>query len=434
MPDGTGEKTCFVVMGFGEKTDFQSNPQRVLNLNKTFEFIIKPACEECGVECIRADTIIHSTVIDKPMYEQLLGADLVIADLSTSNANAIYELGVRHALRPHTTIVLAENNFKFPFDFSHLSMLMYEHLGKTIGFEEVLRVKDELKKKITHLLQQPEVDSPVFLFLPALAEKRAEKQEVKKAAEVALTTLVAPVSDESFAQLMDEFRKAKTEAREPTDWMDVIVPLKKLQKMQANDPYIVQQLALATYKSEIPNKMNALVKAKEILGVLAPSTSSDVETVGLWGAVHKRLWEEGKDPADLDQAIRAYERGYYLKNDHYNGINFAFLLDVRASRSTGEEAIADRVRARRMRAELIEDCQRLLALADDPQLAKLPPEERRRASEDRFWVLATKVEALVGLRHPDAEAELQAAIAKAPEPWMADTMVKQIEKLRALLP
>ena len=116
MPNTKANKTCFVVMGFGEKTDFQSNPQRVLNLNKTFEYIIQPAVEESGLECIRADKIIHSTVIDKPMYEQLLEADLVIADLSTSNANAIYELGVRHALRPHTTIVMAESNFKFPFD------------------------------------------------------------------------------------------------------------------------------------------------------------------------------------------------------------------------------------------------------------------------------------------------------------------------------
>jgi hypothetical protein len=64
MPDTNAKKTCFVVMGFGEKTDFQSNPQRVLNLNKTFEYIIQPAAEESGLKCIRADKIIHSTVID----------------------------------------------------------------------------------------------------------------------------------------------------------------------------------------------------------------------------------------------------------------------------------------------------------------------------------------------------------------------------------
>ena len=419
MPDKSVKKTCFVVMGFGEKTDFQSNPQRVLNLNKTFEYIIQPAVEESGLECIRADTIIHSTVIDKPMYEQLLKADLVIADLSTSNANAIYELGVRHALRPHTTIVMAESNFKFPFDLSHLTILMYEHLGKEIGYGEVVRVKAELKKKIAHLLDNPDVDSPVFLFLPSLAEKLAEEEVVMKAAVPA--PAAAPVSKESFAELMENFRKAKAEVKKPIDWMPVIRFLKALQKMQTNDPYIIQQLALATYKSEIPDKIQALWKAKDILMPLAPSTSSNAETVGLWGAVHKRLWEERKEKADLDQGIRAYERGYFFKNDHYNGINFAFLLDVRASLTAGDEAVADRVRARRIRGEILDLCNQSL-------------KSGTLLGDDAFWVLATKVEALVGLRDPDAEPELAAAVAKAPQPWMAETLVEQIGKLKALLP
>src|SRR5437762_6765240 len=131
---------CFVIMGFGEKTDIQSNPQRVLNLNRTYDNIIKPAVEEAGLTCVRADEIIHSTVIDKPMYENLRDADLVIADLSTSNANALYELGVRHALRPHTTIVIAEDKFAFPFDLNHVSITTYEHLGKEVRFREVMRM------------------------------------------------------------------------------------------------------------------------------------------------------------------------------------------------------------------------------------------------------------------------------------------------------
>jgi hypothetical protein len=86
---------CFVIMGFCEKTDFQSNPQRVSNPDKTYENIIKPAVE-AGLDCVRAQEIIHSTVIDEPMYDNLLSADLVVANLSTANVNAAYELGVRH--------------------------------------------------------------------------------------------------------------------------------------------------------------------------------------------------------------------------------------------------------------------------------------------------------------------------------------------------
>jgi hypothetical protein len=90
--------TCFVVMGFGKKTDFETG--RVLDLDASYQALIKPAVEAAGLKCIRADEIKHSGLIDDPMYEQLLTADVVVADLSTSNRNAIYELGVRHALRP----------------------------------------------------------------------------------------------------------------------------------------------------------------------------------------------------------------------------------------------------------------------------------------------------------------------------------------------
>ena len=84
--------------------------------------------------------------------------------------------------------------------------------------------------------------------------------------------------------------------------------------MQPDDPYILQQLALATYKFQQPDKKTSLVNAKNILNALAPRTSSDAETVGIWGAIHKRLWDEGKNREDLDEAVRAYARGYYIKD------------------------------------------------------------------------------------------------------------------------
>jgi hypothetical protein len=80
-------------MGFGKKTDYATG--RVLDLDKSYSYIIKPAAEEAGIACKRADEIVHSGTIDVPMFEQLLTADVVIADVSTSNPNAFYELGVR---------------------------------------------------------------------------------------------------------------------------------------------------------------------------------------------------------------------------------------------------------------------------------------------------------------------------------------------------
>ena len=206
--------SCFVIMGFGEKTDFQSNPQRVLNLNRTYVDIIKPVVEEAGHTCVRADEIIHSTVIDKPMYDNLLSADLVIADLSTANVNAVYELGVRHALRPQRTIVLAENNFSFPFDLNHLSILKYEHLGKEIGFAEVMRVRKALKEKITTLMDSPEVDSPVFLFIPSLQAASLPTGPAMAAAAAPPAPSLPPTDQKSFAELLVSFRAAKRRGQE----------------------------------------------------------------------------------------------------------------------------------------------------------------------------------------------------------------------------
>ena len=72
------KKICFVVMGFGEKPDFATS--RTLDLDKTYRVIIKKAVEEAGLECIRADDVIHSGTIDAPMYRLLLEADVVVAD------------------------------------------------------------------------------------------------------------------------------------------------------------------------------------------------------------------------------------------------------------------------------------------------------------------------------------------------------------------
>src|SRR4026207_1554588 len=165
MSEGT-KGTCFVVMGFGKKTDFETG--RTLDLDKSYKNIIKPAVVAAGLECTRADEIPHSGVIDVPMYERLLMADVVIADLSTSNKNAFYELGVRHALRPYTTIIIAEDGMKaFPFDLNHVIVRQYHHLGEDIGYSEVMRFRADLTKAIKEILTNspPKNDSPIYAFI-----------------------------------------------------------------------------------------------------------------------------------------------------------------------------------------------------------------------------------------------------------------------------
>jgi len=102
----------------------------------------------------------------------------------------------------------------------------------------------------------------------------------------------------------ESFRAGKAKVSKPADWKEPLDLLGRLKTMQLTDPYILQQLALATYKHEQPDKTESLIQAKMILRDLAPESSSDAETVALWGAIHKRLWEELRRQADLDGAAR----------------------------------------------------------------------------------------------------------------------------------
>jgi hypothetical protein len=54
-------------------------------------------------------------------------------------SRAFYELGVRHALRPYTTIIISENGLIFPFDMAQIAVRKYHHLGEGIDSEEVDR-------------------------------------------------------------------------------------------------------------------------------------------------------------------------------------------------------------------------------------------------------------------------------------------------------
>ena len=160
---------CFVIIGFGMKTDYATG--RTLNLDLTYQKLIKPAFDSVGIRCFRAIDVNVTGSIDKLMYKWIYHADFVVADLSTMNANVFYELGVRHAQRPKTTLIMAENEmFKMlPFDLSHTIIYGYEHLGEEIADKEATRFVGLLSDQLRKLVESPmEEDSPVFTYLPGM--------------------------------------------------------------------------------------------------------------------------------------------------------------------------------------------------------------------------------------------------------------------------
>ena len=51
------KKTCFVIIGFGPKPDHETG--RIIDLDKTFEHLIKPVFDELNISCFRAKDIKH---------------------------------------------------------------------------------------------------------------------------------------------------------------------------------------------------------------------------------------------------------------------------------------------------------------------------------------------------------------------------------------
>jgi len=447
-PDSAPEKaTCFVVMGFGKKTDYETG--RVLDLDHSYLNLIKPAAEAAGLKCIRADEIVHSGLIDVPMYELLLEADVVVADLSTSNRNAIYELGVRHALRPYTTVVIAEEKImKSPFfDLNHIVIRQYQHLGEDIGVSEAKRFTTELTAAIQKIMaSDPELrrDSPVYKFIERLTPPSiaAEVRVARAVAASASSAEMVGAETPAHSELMQRVDEAQNKG----DWVKAKMLLEEIREMRrigaseasadqkienSEDPYILQRLALATYKSKYPSPEEALESARDLLALLEPQTSNDTETLGLWGSVHKRLWELTNESSYLDEAVRAYERGFYLSNDHYNGINYAYLLNERAAHPIGfAEAVADFVQARRVRQEVISICNQWLT--SNVRTGRLPAGSK--FPEKRYWVLATLAEARIGLEEEAlGQQRVEEAFAAAPEEWMKESTREQVTKLKVLL-
>jgi len=204
---------------------------------------------------------------------------------------------------------------------------------------------------------------------------------------------------------------------------------------QDDDPRLVQRLALVTYKSEQPGLVEALEEARELLLTLDPATSDDAETLGLWGAVHKRLWNETGERQYLDDAVRAYERGFRQLRDYYNGINLAFLLNERAvtlsdqaNYASAEDAAQLRAEAATCSADAVEVRREVLSICQSLL------DKGGLADEQKYWVLATMAEAYLGTGDEEgARQKLGEARAVAPAGWMWDSTEEQMNKLRVLL-
>ena len=119
---------------------------------------------------------------------------------------------------------------------------------------------------------------------------------------------LAATGNEPSATPKDMLDEALAKINPPTgqasDFAGARDLLLKVSELRPNDPFVTQQLVVATYKSKLPAPGSALLEARAIMEKsLNPASTNDPETLGLWGAIHKRLWEIDARPEDLNAAV-----------------------------------------------------------------------------------------------------------------------------------
>ena len=104
---------AFVAMPFGVKPGADGQP---IDFNRIYAELLAPALEAAGLSSFRADQEVRGGDIRTDMFQELLIADLVIADLTIDNPNVWYELGVRHALRSRGVVLVCGGRAPTAFD------------------------------------------------------------------------------------------------------------------------------------------------------------------------------------------------------------------------------------------------------------------------------------------------------------------------------
>ena len=152
---------AFIVRPFGEKKI--GKEQALVNFDDVEKRLIQPALSELKIAGSTTAEILESGNIRHSMFQLLLLAELVIADLSIDNANVFYELGIRHALREKRTFLLNSRAAGEPMPFDVLTdrYLAYDHTKP----EES---REALVAGLRRTLASDSKDSPIFAMLPSL--------------------------------------------------------------------------------------------------------------------------------------------------------------------------------------------------------------------------------------------------------------------------
>src|SRR4051812_20544100 len=156
---------CFVLMPFSTKMDASG---RSIEFDAVYRDLIEPAIRQAGLQALRADDELSGGIIHKAMFERLILCEYAVADLTMANANVFYELGVRHAVRPWSTVLIQAGEPHLPFDVNLLRTLPYPITDEGRPKDD-LTIRAKLAERLRFAIDQvPLNDSPIFQLIEGM--------------------------------------------------------------------------------------------------------------------------------------------------------------------------------------------------------------------------------------------------------------------------
>jgi hypothetical protein len=411
---------CFVLMPFGTKP---AAGGATINFDTVYKEMIAPAIEDAGLEPLRADEEMTGGVIHKPMFERLILCEFAVADLTTANANVFYELGVRHSVRPWSTILLfAEGGTQLPFDVAPLRAVPYR-LDATGSPADPAAARDVIKTRLTEA-RGADTDSPIFQLVEGFPDVQRLKTDVfrervaysnqikgrlagaRRAGVDAVRAIEQELGDVDahetgvVVDLFLSYRAVKA-------WDEMIRLVARMPPPLAATVMVQEQLALAL------NRAGRGEDAERVLTELLEKRGPSSETYGILGRVYKDRWESAAKAGDrfrarglLDKAIDAYLRGFETDwRDAYPGVNAVTLMEFKEP--------------------------------PDPRRGHLIPvvsyavERRIAAGKPDYWDHATRLELAVLAGDEDAAGQaLGDALAAAREGWERETTARNVRLIQ----
>lgn len=416
---------CFVLMPFGKKPDATGD---IVDFDEVFGQIIKPAIENAGLECLRADEEMTGGIIHKPMFERLILCEYAVADLTTANANVFYELGLRHAVRPWSTVLIFADGERLPFDVGLLRALPYKLSGglPKDAVADVTALSEKLKAAIKAADENETsfTDSPLYQLVENYPNVQHEKtdvfreriqysNEIKDKLSVARRKNIEAIHE--VEKGLDSLKELESAAiidlflsyRAVKGWQEMIDLVEKMPKPLAATVLVQEQFALAL------NRVGRGEEAETVLLKLLKKRGESSETLGILGRVYKDRWEQAKKDGKeffakgiIEKAIETYLKGFDSDfRDAYPGINAVTLMEVKEPPDPRRERILP--------------------------VVTYAVEQRIKNGTPDYWDYATLLELAVLRKDIEQAMEYTAkALSEIREVWEPETTIRNLRLIR----